>query len=402
MKNSVEEHILERYQLLEKKGKGAYGVVWKALKKSNQHVVALKKIFDAFQNKTDSQRTFREVMILHHLRDHPHVVRLLSAIRAKNRLDLYLTFEYLPSDLHSVIRAKLLTPAHYPFITAQIVDAVGYIHRCGIVHRDLKPANILVGQDSKIRVADFGLARVVKPLFSVEKPASPQPKRQAKLGPSAFSKVKSPLSDLLKKREEKGGFKESSAQNLEESVEEPLDPMTEYIATRWYRAPEVVLGSNQYSFPIDMWSIGCILGEMVVGRPLFDGKSTLNQIELIFGLVECEDFENLSFWNELSANLIKSIGVDRLKKKSGFFKDVERKIGPVGADFLKRCLEIEPLKRMNIEEALNHAFIKEFAGERANVKVNVIKKEVVENKQLKEPMDFQIALYEFLASNKID
>ena len=116
MKGAVEPHILENYDLVEKRGKGAYGIVWRAVKKSNNHEVALKKIFDAFQNKTDSQRTFREVMLLHHLRNHPNIVRLLSAIRAKNKVDLYLTFEYLPSDLHSVIRANFLRLPHMKYI----------------------------------------------------------------------------------------------------------------------------------------------------------------------------------------------------------------------------------------------------------------------------------------------
>lgn len=117
--------------------------MWKAVRKTNR-VVALKKVFDAFQNPTDSQRTFREVLYLRHLQGHDNIIKLISVIKSYNKKDIYLVFEYMESDLHAVIRADILTADHHRFIIYQILLAVKYTHESGIVHRDLKPANILL------------------------------------------------------------------------------------------------------------------------------------------------------------------------------------------------------------------------------------------------------------------
>ena len=148
MSDEIESHIVEKYEILEKKGKGAYGVVWKAAQRRTGKIVALKKVFDAFQNETDSQRTFREVMYLKHLAGHRNIVKLLSVVKSYNKKDLYLVFEYLESDLHSVIRANILKDIHQRYIIYQTLLATRYVHAAGIVHRDLKPANILLSGSS--------------------------------------------------------------------------------------------------------------------------------------------------------------------------------------------------------------------------------------------------------------
>lgn len=182
----IESHILKRYELLNKQGKGAYGVVFKALDKRTQEIVALKKNFDAFQNSTDSQRTYREIMLLQELNGHENIVRLLNVIKAENDRDIYLVFEYMETDLHTVIRAKILEPIHKKFIIYQLLKSLKFIHSAGIIHRDLKPSNILINSDVNIKVCDFGLARCV-----------------------------------------------GTGKDIQ---------MTDYVATRWYRAPEILLG----------------------------------------------------------------------------------------------------------------------------------------------------------------
>ncbi|KAG2432282.1 hypothetical protein HYH02_013005, partial [Chlamydomonas schloesseri] len=222
----VDKHILKKYEIQQKLGKGAYGVVWKAVDRKTREVVALKKIFDAFQNATDAQRTFREVMFLQDLNNHDNIVRLLNVLKAENDRDLYLVFEYMETDLHAVIRANILEEVHKQYIMYQLFKSLKYMHSGELLHRDIKPSNLLLNSDCMVKLADFGLARSVSQLNA------------------------------------------SDGQN-------PI--LTDYVATRWYRAPEILLGSTKYTFGVDMWSSGCILGELLMGKPIFPGTSTMNQ-----------------------------------------------------------------------------------------------------------------------------
>jgi serine/threonine protein kinase len=178
--------------------------------------VALKKIFDAFQNSTDAQRTYREVLYLRQMQSNEHVVKLLNVLKAENDRDLYLVFEYLETDLHAAICANILEEVHKQYIIHQAFKALTYMHSAGLVHRDMKPANLLLNADCVMKVADFGLARTV-----------------------------SETGEIV------GGDLEGKPSG---SV------LTDYIATRWYRAPEVLVGSTSYGKAVDLWSLGCILG----------------------------------------------------------------------------------------------------------------------------------------------
>lgn len=119
MAEELEPHILKKYEILQKLGKGAYGVVWKAIDKDNRNTIALKKVFDAFQNATDAQRTYREVMFLKELRDHANIVKLENVIRSANQKDIYLVFDFMETDLHAVIRANILEDIHKRYILYQ-------------------------------------------------------------------------------------------------------------------------------------------------------------------------------------------------------------------------------------------------------------------------------------------
>ena len=193
MTDEIENHILKRYEIINKIGKGAYGIVYKAKDKKTKEIVALKKNFDAFQNATDSQRTYREITLLQELNGHENIIRLLNVIKAENEKDIYLVFDFMETDLHTVIRSNILEPIHKQFVMYQLLKALKFIHSAGIVHRDLKPSNILINSDSCIKVCDFGLARCITSLKK---------------------------KDII---------------------------MTDYVATRWYRAPEILLGSTKYN-----------------------------------------------------------------------------------------------------------------------------------------------------------
>jgi len=121
MSDSVDGHVRERYEIKERLGKGAYGIVWRAVDKSNGETVAIKKIFDAFRNITDAQRTFREIMYLQAFSDHDNIVTLLNVLKADNDKDFYLVFGHMDTDLHVVIRGRLLLDVHIRFIMYQLL-----------------------------------------------------------------------------------------------------------------------------------------------------------------------------------------------------------------------------------------------------------------------------------------
>ena len=148
MSKDIEEHVLRHYEPKKLMGSGAYGHVWKAVERRTKHTYALKKIFDAFQNSTDAQRTYREVSILSQL-EHPHIVKLHKAIRAKNNRDLYLVFELVEADLHSLVGEQVLQEAHIRFVCSQMLRGLAYLHSAQLVHRDLKPSNVLIDSDCR-------------------------------------------------------------------------------------------------------------------------------------------------------------------------------------------------------------------------------------------------------------
>ncbi len=158
----IESHILRRFNILKKVGSGAYGHVWKVEEKASKRVLALKKIFDAFQHATDAQRTYREIEILKQL-DHPNIIKLIDTIRADNNKDVYLLFEFMEADLHNVISEGILKDVHIRFIVYQLAKALKYLHSGAIIHRDLKPSNILVNSNCAIKLCDFGLVRSLLP-----------------------------------------------------------------------------------------------------------------------------------------------------------------------------------------------------------------------------------------------
>ena len=119
MSEEIDRHVLRKYDISQKLGKGAYGIVWRATDKKSREMVALKKIFDAFQNSTDAQRTYREVIFLQEMSGHEHIVTLLNVLKADNDRDIYLVFEYMETDLHAAIRANILQDIHKQYILWQ-------------------------------------------------------------------------------------------------------------------------------------------------------------------------------------------------------------------------------------------------------------------------------------------
>eukprot|EP01101_Sappina_pedata_P002083 TRINITY_DN1235_c1_g1_i1.p1 TRINITY_DN1235_c1_g1~~TRINITY_DN1235_c1_g1_i1.p1 ORF type:complete len:440 (-),score=222.87 TRINITY_DN1235_c1_g1_i1:126-1346(-) len=302
----IDKSVLRKYDVSQKLGKGAYGVVWKAVDKKTKEVVALKKIFDAFQNATDAQRTFREIMFLQELSDHDNIIRLLNVLKAENDRDIYLVFEYMETDLHAVIRAGILEDIHKQYIMYQLLKAIKYMHTANVLHRDMKPSNLLLNSECYLKVADFGLARSIAALEN-------------------------------------------------ETEVNPI--LTDYVATRWYRAPEILLGSTKYTKGVDIWSIGCILGELLGGKPMFPGTSTMNQLEKIIeitGKPTAEDIDAIK--SPFAATMLEGLPQSEPKSLSSLFPLASSD----ALDVLRQMLHFNPSKRMTAEMALEHPYVAQF------------------------------------------
>ncbi len=261
-------------------------------------------------------------MLLQELKDHENIIKLYDVIKAENDKDIYLIFEYMETDLHTVIRANILEDVHKEYIIYQTLKALKYIHSAGIIHRDLKPSNILINSDVNIKICDFGLAR-----------------------------------------------------SLSVAKEGALPVLTDYVATRWYRAPEVLLGSTKYSKAADLWSIGCILGELLYGKAIFPGTSTLNQLNKILEITGKPNKEDISaLQSDLANTMLETIPTIKTKSLKNIFKNASNQ----ALDLLSKLLEFNPQKRITIDDALAHPYLESF-----HVKEN----EHICNKIITIPMD---------------
>jgi mitogen-activated protein kinase 15 len=158
--------------------------------------------------------------------------------------------------------------------------------------------------------------------------------------------------------------------------EEGSDPvLTEYVATRWYRAPEILLGSTKYTKAVDMWSVGCIIGELIIGKAIFPGTSTLNQIERVLELTgkpKVEDINSLE--SDLAHNILSSISISKTRSYSHFFPNATED----ALDLIKKLLAFNPKNRLTVEQALKHRYVRDFICE---------EEEIVMTEAIKIPMD---------------
>lgn len=286
------------YILKEQLGKGTYGSVIKAYNQKNLEIVAIKKIKLDVDTEGIPATALREIAILKNLQ-HNNIVKLLHLDLTDKKILLCL--EFIKNDLKKYL--DLNYKDKYPkietikIIMNQIIKGMDFLHGKKILHRDLKPQNILIDDDLKVKIADFGLSRT----YSI-----------------------------------------------------PIRNYTKEVLTLWYRAPELILGADYYSTGIDMWSIGCIFGELLLKKPLFIGDSEINQLFKIF--------EILGSPNEDSLPGYKSFPL--FKNEFPFWEKVEgleSKLKGTYAseealDLLKKMLLYNPSKRISCKDALKHPF----------------------------------------------
>ncbi len=282
---------MERYKIIKEVGNGTFGSVWRALNKQTGEVVAVKKMKRKYYS-WEECINLREVKSLRKM-THPNIVKLKEVIRENDIL--YFVFEYMECSLYQLMkdRVKLFSETEIRNWCFQVFQGLAYMHQRGYFHRDLKPENLLVSKDL-IKLADFGLAREIS-----SKP-----------------------------------------------------PYTEYVSTRWYRAPEVLLQSSTYGSAVDMWAMGAIMAELFTLRPLFPGSSEADEIYKICSVIgsptESGWAEGLELASAINYQFPQLAGVHLSSLIPSASKD--------GISLINSLCTWDPCERPTALEALQHPF----------------------------------------------
>ena len=299
-----------KYQIIETIGEGAYGIVYKCKNTETNEIVAIKKFIDSYE-KLPKKEINREIFLLQ-ISKHENIVKFIEAFINKGYL--FLVFDYAEKNLLQLIEdnPKGLNPELIRSLTYQMCKAVSYLHKKNIIHRDIKPENILIKDYSKVELCDFGFARKMK---------------------------------------------------IDEKTNN-LQKMTDYVATRWYRAPEVILGQGNYGPEIDFWSIGCLMGEMATGRALFPGDNQFNQLEYIIKILGNLPEYLVNFYdNNPNFNINKLLTVEKPKTLEKIYGKI---MSPDALDFMKGLLELDPKKRLNADTVFDHKYFECYKNTKNN------------------------------------
>jgi len=330
--------VRKRYQELRPIGQGAQGKVVSGIDYLTNTQVAIKKLSRPFQNATHAKRAHRELILMRAVR-HKNIIRLYDIFSPQRCLedfeDVYIVMELMDANLCQVVQMDL-DHERLSYLLYQLFCAIKHLHSAGILHRDLKPSNVVVKSDCTLKLLDFGLARRVE--------------------------IENMNNDLAK------GDNNSSTSNT------TIDPntdrrdqeykLTPYVVTRYYRGPEVILGMG-YNEVIDIWSVGCIFGEMIRGHVIFMGADHLNQWTQI---IQQMGSPSQAFVDRLSVT-VRNYVESRPRCPATNFKILfpDRKFPPSSEDprlcadqardLLQRMLMLDPHERITVEEALNHAYV---------------------------------------------
>ena len=293
-----------KYEVLGIVGEGAYGIVYKCLNKETNKYVAVKK-FKETQDKLVQKTMKRELAMLQMLH-HENVVEFQESFVSKG--NFFLVFEYVEKNLLEVLEEspRGLSPKLIRSLVFQMCKAVDYLHKNNMIHRDVKPENLLIDENLNLKLCDFGFARKVK----------------------------------LNKNNNN------------------IDTMTDYVATRWYRSPELLLSGGIYGPEVDYWAIGCIMGELADGNPMFPGEDEVDQLDCIIKILGNlpESLVNMYYENPIynGKELLK------IKKPETLEKRYLGILSPTAINFMKGLLELDPNKRLNGENVFKHKYFSIF------------------------------------------
>lgn len=288
---------MNKYEVLGVVGEGAYGVVLKCRNKESGEILAIKKFKESDDDEILRKTTLREVKILRLLR-HSNIVSLTEAFRRKGKL--FLVFEYVEKNLLEVLEEQPqgLRGENVKMYIYQLCQAIHWCHSHNVIHRDIKPENLLInGRTKLLKLCDFGFARL-----------------------------------------------------LTKSTGE----LTDYVATRWYRAPELLLGSTGYGFEVDIWAIGCIMGEITDGQPIFPGESEVDQLYIVQKVLGPLIPAHLDLF---TANpRFSGLKFPDMSKPETLQKKYVGKLGKSALNFLQSVLRMNPAERPTTATALTHTF----------------------------------------------
>ncbi|CAI4229534.1 unnamed protein product [Auanema sp. JU1783] len=312
-KDKVSFEVPTRYYDLQYLNAGAQGTVVSAMDRVTGKSVAIKKMLNACSHPLTARRAYREFVLLTTMK-HPNIIQLLNAFTSTETVDgftdIYVVMELMSHNLAEIATRMRLEHRTLSFFVYQMLCAIKHLHNSGVIHRDLKPSNIVVDDNCKLKVLDFGLARVVN--------------------------------------------------------SDPAMRMSDYVVTRYYRAPEVVL-SIPYDEKVDIWSVGCILAELVNHSVLFEGKDRIDQWTRIIKILGTPSEEFINTLGDGVAKYVRQmnhynpIPVKEFIPDSNFSKETELEqvhLTDQCRDLLAHMLEIDPRRRYSVENALHHPYVK--------------------------------------------
>ncbi|AAF97284.1 Putative protein kinase [Arabidopsis thaliana] len=286
----------DSFEKLDKIGQGTYSIVYKARDLETGKIVAMKKVRFANMDPESVRFMAREINILRKL-DHPNVMKLQCLVTSKLSGSLHLVFEYMEHDLSGLALrpgVKFTEPQIKCFMK-QLLCGLEHCHSRGILHRDIKGSNLLVNNDGVLKIGDFGLASFYKP--------------------------------------------------------DQDQPLTSRVVTLWYRAPELLLGSTEYGPAIDLWSVGCILAELFVCKPIMPGRTEVEQMHKIFKLCGSPSEE---FWNTTKFPQATSYKPQHPYKR--VLLETFKNLSSSSLDLLDKLLSVEPEKRCSASSTLLSEF----------------------------------------------